>query len=199
MTKVTTLRHTKGKVPSKSSPSLVNKTPPQNNIANFVFLHLLLCPNGGWQYLLCIFPPYFWARYSQLGEHFFRLVVENISHRALEEGTCPTFLSLAFTCLHLLFSPTLGGLCITLAAQAAELILQCQMCQGSGLSRYKYALNTTDCFTAILGLWDFKANPSMSEAKSTKYIESCFEDLPKSPRMVKGERLCFHATCTSRL
>ena len=108
---------------------------------------------------------------------------------------CPTFLSLVVTCL---FLQTLGG----------HPPLHHSCCSGSwidpavpNVSRYKYALNTTDCFTAILGLVGLQGkNLNVWSKKYEIYrIESCFGDLPKSPRMGKGERLCFHATCTSRL
>ena len=141
MTKVTTLRHTKGKVPS--------------NIVNFMFfLPLLLCR---------------------------------------------TFLSLVVTCL---FLQTLGG----------RPPLHHSCCSGSWIdpavlnvsrfrivkvqirSQYHRLLHGNFRLVGLQG-----KNFNVWSKKSTKYIESCFADLPKSPRIGKGERLCFHATCTSRL
>lgn len=149
MTKVTTLRHTKGKVPSNIFTKLSKQNPTKQHCQ------------------LCVF--------------FTSVAVSNIS----------------ITCRQLLF--------FRIFLNHPPLHHSC--CSNSwidpavpNVSRYKYALNTTDCFTAIFGLVGLQGkNLNVWSKKSTKYIESCFGDLPKSPRMGKGERLCFHATCTSRL
>ena len=144
MTKVTTLRHTKGKVPSKSSPSLVNKT-QQKSITNFVFFYLCCCV-----------------------QHFHHLSLLAVSPNFRRPSASASLLLLR-----------------QLNWSCSAKCVKVQDSHGTG------ALNTTDCFTAILGLWDFKVNPSMPEAKRTKYIESCFGDLKKNREWAREKGSAF--------